>query len=36
MDEVLVCRPVAGLSYRNPVEIVHVNDGGRVLLMNML
>ena len=23
MDEVLVCRPVAGLSYRNPTERVH-------------
>ena len=23
MDEVLVCRPAAGLSYHNPVEIVH-------------
>ena len=24
MDEVLVCRPATGLSYRNPVEKVHV------------
>ena len=23
MDEVLVCRPAAGLSYHNPVERVH-------------